>query len=197
MLKRTVMVSMSVVLVAVLCACSVPGQRLSLSPVVKAHSMGGSDNRAVSIVVRDLRTDDIIGFRDGGGSRRGPLSVEPGAVEAIKGSAVGVLIEHGFRPTEPPGDPSLTLELAALTYRVESEIATKKVSVTAIMGVKAERTKNGRFESYVNQHKVEKDRTMVVTPSEEDNVRFVNAVVSEALSLSLNDRRLLAFLNFE
>lgn len=164
-------------------------QVLNLHPEVQAHRKLPADTR-IDIKTLDLRKTTVIGFRMTG-EQPSPQIVLNTPHELLAHTAEHALEDMGIRRFYS-GEFELVVTLVDLNYNVTKKTLKQKVDVD--MKIRLAVSKGEK--SYTGTYATEKSQTFLKTPSEQDNEKLINNVVSQTMNRAFNDPQLLDFIQF-
>ncbi|CAM2058854.1 uncharacterized lipoprotein [Desulfovibrionales bacterium] len=167
------------------------GQAVFIEPTIHIDSYGIGQGKTIAINVIDVRSDQVIGYRDTNCSKTAPIIISGNIAESVQRTLVSAMSQQGFCPTSNGYGPRiLTVEIRLLSYRAKDEHMSKRAMVKAILTARA--TNNSSF--FNRDYQVEKEQEKIIALNEDDNNRLINDALSQPLTALATDQSLLDFL---
>lgn len=144
----------------------------------------------IDVQAQDLRTNKVIGYR-ATDETPAPEIILKDSVALLKHSTEHALEDMGIRRFFK-GEYTMKVNLINLNYQVEKHGL--KQTVNLDMKINVDLTKGSK--RYTGSYTNEKQHTFVGTPSEQENIKIINELVTENMNLVVNDKQLLDFIQF-
>lgn len=164
-------------------------QELDLHPELQVSRKLDKDTR-IDVQAKDIRTNKVIGYR-ATGEKPLPEIVLKDSVTLLKHTTEHALEDMGIRRLFP-GEFKLHIDLVDLNYHV-TKVALKQ-TIDLNMKIKVDLSKGNK--RYTGSYSSNKQHIFVGTPTEEDNTKIINELVTENMNLMVNDPQLLDFIQF-
>lgn len=164
-------------------------QELDLHPELQVSRKLDKDTR-IDVQAKDIRANKIIGYR-ATGEKPLPEIVLKDSILLLKHTTEHALEDMGIRRLFP-GEFKLQVDLVKLDYQV-TKVALKQ-TVDLNMKITVDLSKGNK--RYTGAYSNNKQHIFVGTPTEEDNTKIINELVTENMNLMINDPQLLDFIQF-
>lgn len=175
-----------------LMSCAYSPQQLSINPVVGGYSESYGNNRAVTVVVEDLRQNKDVGTRGGVYDDTSVISLVNNLDQAVAAAAIAKLAAEGFMVNSLQKDTAvLKIIIDRLSYDIPKNSFAKKVELEAVLRVEASYT----GENYHAQYKTQETKQTVITPTMKQNEKMINGLLSVTLERLFSDPKLKTFLS--
>jgi uncharacterized lipoprotein YajG len=173
--------------------CAMKAQDIHLDPQLTLKAAPGAD-KVVGVEAHDTRPTRLLGVVGVVDPRRAEISSKEDAGPALYVRVANGLKAQGFsvKAVGDSDDRVLRVEIAELAYQTtKSNSVTDEVEVVArVIG----RARN-KGEWHDRQFTVTKKKSVGVLPGVEENTRFVNDAVAQALNDMLSDQVLIDLLS--
>lgn len=188
-LTLTLLVSMFAL--AVLNGCALSPQYVDIKPTIDVKSKVAAAN-IVIVNVQDRRAQAQLGTRGGVYKDTSYIYLSKPINETLQPEAKSALNRLGLQTQGASPQPiEMTIFLDKLSYSIIEEKLPKKVNLEAKLSLTVKRgneTHEGAFNSA-------KEFSYMKSPSEEENEKIINEILSETLSRLFNDSRFINFMN--
>ncbi len=175
-------------------ACAMKPQEIRLDPEVKVSNSTSGGGRVVGVEAHDERQSKLLGVVGAPETRHTEISSTEDAAPAIYIRVAASLKSQGFtvKPAADGDDRVLRVEVTDLKYQTtKGSGVTDEVQVTATVNGRA----RNRDEWHDRQFTVTQKKSVGVLPGSEENTRFVNEAVAQALKDMLSDPTLIELLS--
>lgn len=191
MMKRSYFYSALLIAVALLTACAQSPQRITVAPTLTMTGEMTGNGRAIIVSASDQRASKVLGSLGGVYSNTATLTIGNNLEHALMQAANGLLAAQGYVVNSPdPGALQLNIVAEKISYeKLEQQVGTA-VKLTATL--RAEVSKQG--ETFTGRYTSESEYRSVTSPSQEENEKYVNDLLSETLKRMFADNRLREFL---
>ena len=168
--------------------CALSPQVINIRPVLSTPSTATAKSpETLALKVEDDRTDTVIGYR-GGVYATATLTAAPDMTGRVYRELARIFTARGYTvKPRGPADISLTVKIASLGYKVAEKNLVRTVETSAVM--RATSMAGGR--SRTGEYRDRRTKQMVSVPSEADNQKLVNAILSSVLQQLVSDPDLL------
>lgn len=171
--------------------CALSPQQIQVQPNVQVDSNNVGHNQPVQVIAVDSRDKQAFGSRGGVYSDTATITPANDVRQALVDSVRKGLQELGFNAYNP-GDDATTLEvrLEKLEYLPEKGSVVNEVTLNLNLTGVAKRgnvTHTGTYKSSV-------DHKSPFTPTQAQNQKMINDILSKAIDRMLHDPKMLAFL---
>lgn len=191
MLRRHLLTLSATLLATVwLAGCASP-HYLQLSPERTANVPSVGQGQEVTVLAQDGRDSEVIGNRAGGGMSTAKITVNSHEIiPRLQQEAERAVADMGFTPTRQAADgrPSLTLELASLTY-AQGNSDQPLIDEARIEGVLRAIARNDGT-TYTGTYTSRRNQEYAVKPDKDTNTRMLNDLLSDALNRAFSDQDL-------
>lgn len=187
---RSLVRSLPIALTMLFTGCaSLSSQVIDIHPELQVSRQLNKDIR-IDIQAKDLRTNKVIGYRATDKVPR-PEIVLKDSVALLKHTTEHALEDMGIRRFFK-GEYTMEINLVSLNYQIEKY----GLKQTARVDMKINVTLTKGSKRYTGSYTNDKTQTFVGTPSEQENLKLINALVTENMNLMVNDKQLLDFIQF-
>ena len=172
-----------------LSACALSPQVVQVNPVLEPAQISSAP-ASLALEVGDTRANDVVGYR-GGVYATASISTATDMPDAVRTALVTALSARGFRVVEPgqPGDISLKVEIAELSYTVRQDNVKRVIETSATVRAKSESGTITRTGEYRDR----RSKDVLKPPGEAENAALINKVLSGALQQLVADPDLLKY----
>lgn len=173
-----------------LAGCASP-HFLQLSPERSADVASVGQGQEVTVLAQDGRESDVIGNRAGGGMSTAQITVNSHEIiPRLQQEAERAVADMGFTPTREAADgrPSLTLELASLTY-AQGNSDQPLIDEARLEGVLRAIARNDGT-TYTGTYTSRRSQEYAVKPDKDTNTRMLNDLLGDALNRAFSDQDL-------
>ncbi|OMH25926.1 YajG family lipoprotein [Motiliproteus sp. MSK22-1] len=186
LLKTSLLALLSIALTG----CALSPQNVELNPTVTVtNSIPVS--HVVKLNIEDRRSQNQLGTRGGVYAESSYIYPARPIEESLRPTALKALENLGLQTTGMSPSPILVnIIIDELSYTADDSSVPKKVTLkTRIRAnvLKASREHNGQFNS-------SKTHSYIKLPSEEENQKIINDILSETLTRLFNDQKLVDFI---
>lgn len=164
-------------------------QTLDLHPEVQVNRQLSKEKR-IDVQPLDLRNSPVIGLRSTSKQPHPEIRLKD-SLKLLKHTTEHALEDMGIRRFYG-GEFTMKVSLLDLSYTAKK--AALKQTVDLAMLLRIEVSKGDK--SYTGTYRSDKQHTFVGIPSEKENEEIIGKLVSETLSLGMNDNQLIDFLQF-
>ncbi|MEM5536135.1 YajG family lipoprotein [Neptuniibacter pectenicola] len=187
---RSLVRSLPIALTMLFTGCaSLSSQVIDIHPELQVSRQLNKDIR-IDVQAKDLRTNKVIGYRATDKAPR-PEIVLKDSVALLKHTTEHALEDMGIRRFFK-GEYTMEINLVSLNYQIEKY----GLKQTARVDMKINVTLTKGSKRYTGSYTNDKTQTFVGTPSEQENLKLINALVTENMNLMVNDKQLLDFIQF-
>jgi hypothetical protein len=173
--------------------CAMKAQEIHLDPQINLKASSGA-NKVVGVETHDARPSKMLGMVGVPEARHTEISSNEDAGAALYVRVANGLKAQGFsvKPVADADDRVLRVEVAELTYQtIKGKGVTDEVQVMAKVNGRA----RNKGEWHDRQFTVTQKKSVAVLPGAEENTRFVNEAVAQALNDMLSDPILIDLLS--
>ena len=174
-----------------LAGCTLSPQTINIKPSLDISALPKTNSQRISIDVKDVRKDNVIGLR-GGVYKTASISTDTKTIESIYREVAAAFNSLGFVVVSNDRDNinKLIIEIDQLTYNV----AQKKLiwGIELFASIKATADTAMKKSTLTLQDKRIKDYAKF--PSMEQNEEMINKLVSTLLQRLLEDQEIIALL---
>ncbi len=188
MLRKLLTMGLLVTLVA--CASKSP-QLVPVEPDLVGVMPLTGDGELIALTVTDSRDSDVLGSRGGAYPETALIRLKSGFETSMKSAIEGKLEEAGFSFTDAGSAITWKVMLSELTYSI-SEKTTLKDEVKITGAIDVEIVAGNK--TFTNFYKANYSKEILNSPSDEKNVEMINGVISQLITLMLEDESLAKFL---
>ena len=187
---RSLVRSLPIALTMLFTGCaSLSSQVIDIHPELQVSRQLNKDIR-IDVQAKDLRKNKIIGYRATDKAPR-PEIVLKDSVALLKHTTEHALEDMGIRRFFK-GEYTMEISLVSLNYQIEKY----GLKQTARVDMKINVTLTKGSKRYTGSYTNDKTQTFVGTPSEQENLKLINELVTENMNLMVNDKQLLGFIQF-
>ncbi|MGM0543478.1 MAG: YajG family lipoprotein [Pseudomonadota bacterium] len=191
-MRRRQLFSLSAILLASvwLAGCASP-HYLQLSPERTAEVTSVGQGQEITVLAQDGRDSDVIGNRAGGGMSTAQITVNSHEIiPRLQQEAERAVADMGFTPTREAADgrPSLTLELASLSY-AHGNSDQPLIDEARLEGVLRAIARNDGT-TYTGTYTSRRSQEYAVKPDKATNTRMLNDLLGDALNRAFSDQDL-------
>ncbi|SDO00965.1 YajG family lipoprotein [Vreelandella arcis] len=170
-----------------LAGCASP-HYLQLSPERSTQVASVGQGQAITVVAQDGRGSEVIGSRAGGGMSTAQITVNSHEIiPRLQQEAERAVEDMGFTATREAaeGRPSLTLELASLSYR-QGNSDQPLIDEAQLEGVLRAIARNDGT-TYTGTYTSRRSQEYAFKPDKDTNTRMLNDLLSDALNRAFSD----------
>ncbi len=172
-------------------SCAISPQAIILNPSVTVEKSNIGQGRSLNLSVVDKRPVKALGSRGGIYSGTALVTIAGGPEEPIRQELVGALSGYGFNVIDAAdADVYLVIEIETLGYQTQGDKYPLLVKNNILL--KAICNKEGS--EFISRYSANKEEEVLTPPTENQNERMINGLVSKALSAFIKDQKLLNFL---
>ena len=187
---RSFVRTLPIALIMLFTGCaSLNSQVIDIHPELQVSRQLNQDIR-IDVQAKDLRINKVIGYRATDKTPQ-PEIVLKDSVALLKHTTEHALEDMGIRRFFK-GEYTMEISLVSLNYQIEKYGLKQTASVD--MKINVTLTKGSK--RYTGTYANDKTQTFVGTPSEQENLKLINALVTENMNLMVNDKQLLDFIQF-
>lgn len=191
-IKKVLNFLLYAVLVLVSSACTLSPQTISIRPELDASGQAKVNSAKIWIEVKDLRKDNIVGFR-GGVYDTDSISTNSQTIDSVYMEVKNAFSEMGFVVVDKDsaGTSRLTIEIEQLSYK-----ATRKKIIWGtelFASIKATADTAQKINTVTLQDRRTKDYAKF--PSIEQNEALINKLISSLLQRLIEDREFIGALH--
>jgi len=192
MMKKIVLRCSLLAAIALLAACAQSPQRINVAPTLTMTGEMTGNGRAIIVSAADQRANKVLGSLGGVYGNTATITIGNNLEQALTQAANGLLAAQGYVVNSP--DPSalqLTIVAEKITYEKIEQPVGSAVKLTATL--RADVSRQG--ETFTGRYSTESEHRGALTPTREDNEKYVNALLSDTLKRMFADNRLREFLS--
>lgn len=192
MMKKIVLRGAVLAAIALLAACAQSPQRINVAPTLTMTGEMTGNGRAIIVSAADQRANKVLGSLGGVYGNTATITIGNNLEQALTQAANGLLAAQGYVVNSP--DPSalqLTIVAEKITYEKIEQPVGSAVKLTATL--RADVSRQG--ETFTGRYSTESEHRGALTPTREDNEKYVNALLSDTLKRMFADNRLREFLS--
>lgn len=171
--------------------CALSPQQIQVQPSPQVTSSNLGHNQAVKVIVVDARGQKAFGSRGGVYADTATLSPSNDVRQAIADSVRKGLQQLGFNAYNP-GNDATTLEVRLEKLRYIPEKGSVVNEVTLNLDMSAEAKRGGV--THTGNYKTSVDHKSPFTPTQAQNQKMINDILSQAIQRMLQDPKMIAFL---
>ncbi len=175
----------------VLSACALSPQYVDVNPTIEVKKQTASPN-VVQLQIEDKRPQTQLGTRGGVYKDTSYIYLNKPIAETLTPVAEKALQQLGLQTNgQSPQPYEITIRLDKLTYSINEEKLPKKVALNTSLHLsvnKGDRSHEGEFNS-------SKEFSYMKAPSEEENEKIINEILSETLTRLFNDPQFITFID--
>lgn len=171
--------------------CALSPQQVQIQPDPQVQSNNLGHNQPVKVIAVDSRGEEAFGSRGGVYASTSTISPSNDVRQAIVDSVRKGLQQLGFNAYNP-GDDATALEvrLEKLQYIPEKSSVVNEVTLNLVMTAEAKR----HGVTHTGSYKTSVDHKSPFTPTQAQNQKMINDILSQAIQRMLEDPKMIAFL---
>lgn len=182
-----------VLLLSLFSACALSPQQVTINPTVDTAVTRFGSGQLVQVTVEDLRESKVIGSRGGIYKETSVITIANDITAAIAKAVEATLAMQGFNiaADDQQASAHVNVVIKELSYTVPKQTIGKKLSLNAALMLKA----SSQGETYKKGYESTRNWQGAVSPSEANNERMINGLLSDILLRMFSDEKLQAFLS--
>jgi uncharacterized lipoprotein len=168
--------------------CALSPQVVDIRPVLETPSVNTAKQpTTLALQVEDDRSNKVIGYR-GGVYATATLTAAPDMTVRVYRELARIFTARGYSVRhQGPADISLTVKIASLGYQVTEKHLVRTIETSAV--VRATSKVGGRTRT--GEYRDRRTKQVVSVPSEAENQKLINDILSSVLQQLVSDPDLL------